>query len=161
MRSNNQKNSKHISKQQNMEFKPAALNVVLGNKSNGSDNSRTTPPLRMDKPPVSSWFAFLFDGNTYRNYYLPRLRSVLKNAEMAELKLGWIILNMIGIPVYVLGIVNNLDNWKSGILFLMGLLYSLTLLMRSYETWRTKKISNDRELFHLENEKNKKQRITK
>lgn len=144
-------NYKTIRKRKNMEDKSVSVGMVLRDKSEFANYSHDDK-IWMDKPPVGSWLSFLFNGSAYSDYYLPRFRELLKKTRMAEIKGVWVILNMIGVPVYVLGIVTNLDNWKGAILFFMGLLYSTTILLRSYEKYRQQKIANDREAFHLKNE---------
>lgn len=44
---------------------------------------------------------------------------------MAETKFALIIFNLLGVPVFILGFLANLDNIKSAILFLLGLVYML------------------------------------
>lgn len=44
---------------------------------------------------------------------------------MAETKFALILFNLLGIPVYILGFFANLDNIKSAILFLLGLIYMM------------------------------------
>lgn len=144
--------NKTIHKRKNMEIKSSDMGNILSNKGNPSDNS-DIHELSMDKREVGSWFNVLCNGYFDRSFNISRFQEVFNKQRMAEIKASWILFNMIGIPVYILGIVNNLDNYKSAILFLMGLLYSCTIIFRSYQKGRKERIANDREQFHLELEK--------
>lgn len=63
--------------------------------------------------------------------FIPTLSgSVLGNLfqrckKMAETKIVLLLLNVVGLPVYFLGIVSNLDNIRSAVLILLGLIYAL------------------------------------
>ena len=48
---------------------------------------------------------------------------------MAQIKWAWIICDMLGIPVTLLGIASNIDNIKSTILFIIAAIY---LMIRAY-----------------------------
>ncbi len=140
-----------------MERKLKVAGVLFGDKGYMRTNRGNKTTMGDNKQPLpDNDIISIDDGDSFLRYLQTNIPNLFKRQKMAEIKGMWIILNLIGVPVYILGIVNNLDNYKSAILFLMGLLYSVTVLMRSYEKWRKEKIANDREEFHLRMEKDKK-----
>lgn len=101
------------------------------------------------------------DYNNVLRFLQNYCKIIFNKNWMAEIKFGWLFIHIVGIPVYIFGIIDNLDNYKSAVLFLMGLMYSCTVIYRSYQKGRKEKISNDREEFHLLLEKEKSGHQTK
>lgn len=52
-----------------------------------------------------------------------------RSIKMAQAKMIWIICDILGIPITILGIVANIDNIKSAILAVLGIAY---LMLRGY-----------------------------
>lgn len=135
-----------------METKSSDMGNIFNNTGNSADNSNVHQ-LSMDQREMGNWVNVFLDGFFDRNFHISKFQGLFNKQRMAEIKASWVLFNLIGVPVYILGIVNNLDNYKSAILFLMGLLYSCTIIFRSYQKGRKERIANDREQFHLELEK--------
>jgi hypothetical protein len=81
---------------------------------------------------------------------LPFFKRVIK---MAQIKWTLILCDMLGIPVAFLGIISNMDNIRSTILFIVGLIYIMTRLyffvIQRGQAVRQKEI----ELWHQEQDK--------
>lgn len=52
------------------------------------------------------------------------IKAIIFNRKMATAKLTWFIIDLLGFPVWLAGIMSNLDNWKSLILMLIGCIYA-------------------------------------
>lgn len=48
---------------------------------------------------------------------------------MAQVKLMWIIADILGIPIYLMGILQNIDNGRAIILSILGAMY---IILRMY-----------------------------
>lgn len=68
-------------------------------------------------------------------------------------KIGWIIVDWLGIPLSLLGIYLNMDNIKSAIIAILGISYLMVRMyfyvVKSKQTVREKELS----LWHLEMDK--------
>lgn len=96
--------------------------------------------------------------NSSRDFiYIPVFRLQLPNYKrifkMAQVKLVWLICDMFGIPLTILGIIANLDNIKSAIIAILAIAY---LMVSAYYRFR-RMAQNDREkeldLWHKEQDK--------
>lgn len=67
---------------------------------------------------VGNDFVPVINANLFGGIY----KRIIK---MAETKMMWAILNAIGFPIYLLGILQNLDNIKSVILILLGVIWGI------------------------------------
>lgn len=65
----------------------------------------------------NSGMAFYSGSN---NISLPVYKRV---NQMATAKLAWVLFDLLGLPVWLMGILSNLDNIKSLILFMLGVVY--------------------------------------
>lgn len=106
----------------------------------------------------------LSDGMEYKqreNSWLPlyssgismQLFDLKRSFKMAQVKMIWIICDILGIPITLLGIVSNIDNIKSAILAILAISY---LMLRGYYYWLEKKQKvrkTELELWHLEQDK--------
>ena len=82
-----------------------------------------------------------------------QLSDLKRITKMAQIKLLWLICDIIGIPVTLLGIVANLDNIKSAILAILGIAYLMIrayyYVIKSNQSVREKEL----DLWHLEQDK--------
>lgn len=58
--------------------------------------------------------------------HLPYVKRII---QMAQIKWALILADLLGIPFYLLGITQNIDNIRSAILFIVGLIY---IMFRMY-----------------------------
>jgi predicted membrane channel-forming protein YqfA (hemolysin III family) len=73
--------------------------------------------------------------------------------KMAQIKLMWLVCDILGVPVTILGIIANMDNIKSLILFLLGIIY---LCARGYYFIKQKEQEvkkTDIDIWHAEQDK--------
>jgi predicted membrane protein len=77
----------------------------------------------------------------------------LYKKQMAELKVVWIVTNLLGWPIYVLSVYQNIENAKAVVLIVLGAIFMLVKIWQAYEKGRTTKIANDRQKFELDCEK--------
>lgn len=78
---------------------------------------------------------------------------------MASIKWAWILADILGIPIWIMGIVANFDNVKSTVLFIVGLIY-LGVRVYFYFVQKSQAVrEKEIELWHLE--QNKLERIKK
>jgi hypothetical protein len=99
----------------------------------------------------NSWMAFYFPGFNMQLYDFKRVNK------MAQIKLLWILADMLGISSVILGIVDNFDSIRSVILFIVALSYLLCRLyftvIKNSQAVREKEL----ELWHLEQNKNERE----
>ncbi len=68
---------------------------------------------------------------------------------MAEIKLLAFLINLLGFSAVIAGILTNLDNIKSGLLFMSGCVYLWTKIYNGYQDARKKKMDNDEKHWEL------------
>lgn len=75
---------------------------------------------------------------------------------MAQIK-GWLLGDMFGLPVWLLGIIQNIDNVRSAVLFIVGLTYVMCRLY--YFVIQRKQSVREKELDLWHKEQDKQDRI--
>lgn len=94
--------------------------------------------------------------NIIGNVSIPYIQRVFK---MAQVKLVWLICDIFGIPITLLGIAANLNNVKSTILFIIAAIY---LMLRAYYYGvRQQQEAKAREIDNWHKEQDKLDRINK
>lgn len=81
------------------------------------------------------------------------LTHVSRIRKMASVKLGWLLFELIGWPVWILGVWNNIDNGKSIVLFILAAMF---LMVRLYYYHRQKDQAvreKELDLWHKEQDK--------
>ncbi len=84
------------------------------------------------------------------NLQLPYLKRTIK---MAQVKWALILCDMLGIPVFFMGITANIDNVRSAVLFILATIY---IMIRGYFFFvrqRQAVKEKDIELWHLNQDK--------
>lgn len=105
------------------------------------------------KQPKSSRVAVHSTGIDMQLYDFKRVNK------MGQVKILWLICDIFGIPITLLGIVANLDNIKSAILAILGITY---LMIRSYfYVIKSNQSVRDKELDLWHKEQDKQERISK
>lgn len=87
---------------------------------------------------------------------LPYIKRVFK---MATLKWSLIIADILGIPIWMIGIVSNMDNIRSAILFILGLMYVMTRMY--FFVIQKKQAIREKEIDLWNKEQDKQDRIKK
>lgn len=87
--------------------------------------------------------------NTISSLHIPDNK---RNFKMGE-TIAWKFLNFVGLPAYVLGVMFNLDNVKSSVLFFLGLIYAMIKVYYIAIEKAQNKRSKDLELWHAEQDK--------
>lgn len=82
-----------------------------------------------------------------------QLHNYKRSLRMAQIKWAWIICDMLGIPVTVLGILANIDNVRSTILFMIALSYALPRCYFDIIARRQRTREKEIELWHKEQDK--------
>lgn len=72
---------------------------------------------------------------------------------MAELKMTAIIANILGWPLYVFSVYENIENIKSVVLLVLGAIFVCVKIWQAYQKGRATKIANDRQQFELDCER--------
>lgn len=86
----------------------------------------------------------------------------LYKKDMAEAKLGWILFNLLGIPVTLYAfLADNIPSLYVGepyhsIMAALGILFMSVTLLRAYQRYRKERIANDKAQHELNEMKNKK-----
>lgn len=97
--------------------------------------------------------------SVYRFGFGMQLSIFKRVLEMASIKWAWILADILGIPIWIMGIVANFDNVKSTVLFIVGLIY-LGVRVYFYFVQKSQAVrEKEIELWHLE--QNKLERIKK
>lgn len=78
---------------------------------------------------------------------------------MATLKWSLIIADILGIPIWMIGIVSNMDNIRSAILFILGLMYVMTRMY--FFVIQKKQAIREKEIDLWNKEQDKQDRIKK
>lgn len=81
------------------------------------------------------------------------LTNVSTARKMASVKLGWLLFEIIGWPVWLLGVVNNLDNWKSVFLTILAAIFLLVRLYYYHVQKRQAVREKEIDLWHKEQDK--------
>lgn len=95
----------------------------------------------------------------YRDGLSMQLPDFKRNIKMAQIKIAWLIVELLGWPLTVLGIVVNFDNLKSVILFIIAL--SFLMVRMYYYVVQKKQSVRDKELDLWSKEQDKIDRIAK
>lgn len=96
---------------------------------------------------------FYYTGIALQLPYLKRL------TEMAQIKWTLILADFLGIPIYFLGIYDNINNVRSAVLFIVGLTY---VMFRIYfYVIQRKQAVRDKDLDLWNKEQDKEDRINK
>lgn len=117
----------------------APLNMA----NNKHDNENTS------QPPIGHINSFLVPVNRYFNLDF----ITLYKKAMAELKMTTLILNMLGWPLYLFSIFENIENIKAVVLLILGAVFICVKIWQAYQKGRTTKIANDRQQFELDCER--------
>lgn len=80
-----------------------------------------------------------------------------RTIDMAQIKWALIVADILGIPIYVVGFIANLDNIRSAILFLVALTWAMFRLY--YFVVQRKQAVRDKELDLWQKEQDKQDRI--
>lgn len=120
-------------------------------KIGASDNSHKHKNGNIHKSPNDNSGSVLgADDSHFLGYIQTTFRKLFKEQEMATVKLGWMLLNCIGFPVYiyawVLAVVNG-DEIKAWVLFIFGLAFMIIEGLRRYEGYRSRRIDNDERIY--------------
>lgn len=86
------------------------------------------------------------------------LTNVSTARKMASVKLGWLLFEIIGWPVWFLGVINNIDNGKSIVLFILAAMFLLVRLYY-YHVQKSQAV-REKELDLWHKEQDKRDRIT-
>lgn len=121
--------------------------IISGAPLNMADNKRDSK--NTSQSPNGNFSPFLVPVNRYFNLDF----ITLYKKTMAELKLTWIIANMLGWPLYVFSIFENIENIKSVVLLVLGAIFICVKIWQAYQKGRTTKIANDRQQFELDCER--------
>lgn len=98
--------------------------------------------------------AFHLPVITLQHSYLKRV------VHMAQIKWwAYVIMDLFGLPFWLLGILKNLDNIKSSILFLVGLIYAMSRLY--FYVVQRRQAVREKELNLWHQEQDKQDRIKK
>lgn len=54
--------------------------------------------------------------------------AIKRATKMAEIKLGMILAYAVGVPLWALAFISNMDSWKSGALFIMMMIYWMGMI---------------------------------
>lgn len=85
------------------------------------------------------------------------LNDTKRHNRMAQAKIVWFILDFLGIPITILGIIANMDNIKSAILAILGITYLMCRMyfyvIKSKQSIREK----DLDLWHKEADKSERE----
>ena len=73
--------------------------------------------------------------------------------------IAWKFVNLVGLPAYILGVWFNLDNIKSAVLFILGLIYAMIKVY--YLRIEKDQNTRDKELDLWHKEQDKEERINK
>lgn len=54
--------------------------------------------------------------------------AIKRACKMAELKMGIMIAYLVGVPLWALAFITNIDSWKSGALFILMMIYWMGMI---------------------------------
>lgn len=94
-----------------------------------------------------NWMAFHSAGSSIQ---LPNLKGGFK---MAQVKMIWLICDIFGIPLTVLGIVANIDNIKSVILAILAIAYLMGTGYYRFRRLAQEERAREIDLWHKEMDK--------
>lgn len=94
------------------------------------------------------------------------LNNTKRSSRMAQAKIVWLILDFLGIPITILGILTNMDNVKSAILAILGISYVMCRMyfyvVKSKQSVREKELELwDKEMNKFEREQKLKEKLGK
>lgn len=129
-----------------MEKKFQVVGGIFRDKTN-SINTRNNNRRRAssEQPHSDSNSVFGIHGDNF-------ISNIQKTGEMATVKLGWIILNFIGFPVFIYAWINTIwtgDEFKQWVLFAFGLVFMGIKIWHSFENARSKRIDNEERSYVL------------
>lgn len=76
-----------------------------------------------------------------------------RTIKMVHAKIYWLIADVIGIPSTILGILLNLDNIKSTILFIVALIWGMVRIYFHFKDRSQRVREKDIQLWHMEMDK--------
>lgn len=94
------------------------------------------------------FIVYTFDRHNLRN-------SIQRATKMAETKIAVILLNLLGIPLCFYAFIENLDNIKGAVLFILALCF-LMIRMYFFVVWakqKTQRNELDKQKTELENDR--------
>ena len=92
------------------------------------------------------------DNNSIIDRLYQNINSLKEPTEMASIKLGWIIFNWIGIPIYLYTwflAVWNVDETKQWTLLILSIIFGLVKTWHAFENARSKRIDNDERSYEI------------
>ena len=139
-----------------MEKKSQAAVGIFRSKTRHINNHNTFHKSTSDKRMVGSDDSvFSVSNNSVVDGLYENIKLLEKTQEMASIKLGWILLNWIGIPLYLYTwalSIWNVDETKQWILLGLSLIFGVIKSWDAYENARKKKIQNDSMKYDIEKE---------
>jgi hypothetical protein len=145
-----------------MEKKLQAVVGIFRGKTRHINNRNTFHKSTSDKRVVrSNGAVFGVNNKSVIDGLYKNIKSLGNTQEMASIKIGWIILNWVGIPIYLYTwalSIWNVDETKQWTLLALSLIFGIVKTYHAYENARGKRIDNDERMYGLNKEHQKDER---
>lgn len=135
-----------------MEKKFQVVGGIFSHKANN------THPRNNDKQSASSEQANSDSNSVFGIHGDNFISNIQKTGEMATVKLGWIILNWVGFPIFIYTWINTIwtgDEFKQWVLFGFAVIFTGIKIWHSFERARTIRIENNERAYALKKKHDK------